>query len=94
MLWPSTLQDVVELAKEALHDKFSDEFGLVDLRSSEAPGSRSRQAETRRFLEALQRISSRKGEVGGTSPALLGPPLIATPFLMTSQPRGTVCPPS
>lgn len=46
--------------KEALHDKYADEFGLLDFRRS---GGKSRQAEAKRFLGALQRISERQGDV-------------------------------
>jgi hypothetical protein len=48
--------------KLAMHDKFADGHGLMDFQVGASLGGKSRQAETRRFLGALKRISERKEE--------------------------------
>lgn len=47
-------QDVVEIMKESLYDKFVDEHGVVDFGRS---GGMSQQKEARRFLSALDKQS-------------------------------------
>lgn len=48
------LQDVVEIMKESLYDKYVDEHGIVDFGRS---GGMSQQKEAKRFLSALNRQS-------------------------------------
>ena len=48
------LQDVVEIMKESLYDKYVDEHGFVDFRRS---GGMSQQKEAKRFLSALNKQS-------------------------------------
>lgn len=48
------LQDVVEIMKESLYDKFVDEHGVVDFGRS---GGMSQQKEAKRFLSALDKQS-------------------------------------
>ena len=50
----STLQDVVEIMKESLYDKYVDEHGFVDFGRS---GGMSQQKEAKRFLSALNKQS-------------------------------------
>lgn len=48
------LQDVVEIMKESLYDKYVDEHGFVDFGRS---GGMSQQKEAKRFLSALNKQS-------------------------------------
>lgn len=48
------MQDVVEIMKESLYDKYVDENGLVDFGRS---GGMSQQKEAKRFLSALNNQS-------------------------------------
>ena len=48
------MQDVVEIMKESLYDKYVDEHGCVDFRRS---GGMSQQKEAKRFLSALNKQS-------------------------------------
>jgi DNA helicase MCM8 len=48
------VQDVVEIMKESLYDKFTDDYGCVDFGRS---SGMSQQKEAKRFLAALQRKS-------------------------------------
>lgn len=50
----SSLQDVVEIMRESLYDKYIDEHGVVDFGRS---GGMSQQKEAKRFLSALNRQS-------------------------------------
>lgn len=50
----STLQDVVEIMRESLYDKYIDEHGVVDFGRS---GGMSQQKEAKRFLSALDKQS-------------------------------------
>lgn len=50
----TTLQDVVEMMKESLYDKYVDEHGFVDFGRS---GGMSQQKEAKRFLSALNKQS-------------------------------------
>lgn len=47
-------QDVVEIMKESLYDKYVDEHGVVDFARS---GGMSQQKEAKRFLSALNKQS-------------------------------------
>lgn len=49
-----TLQDVVEIMKESLYDKYVDEHGVLDFGRS---GGMSQQKEAKRFLSALNKQS-------------------------------------
>jgi DNA helicase MCM8 len=49
-----TLQDVVEIMRESLYDKYIDEHGVVDFGRS---GGMSQQKEAKRFLSALNKQS-------------------------------------
>lgn len=53
-IWTSSLQDVVEIMKESLYDKYVDEHGFVDFGRS---GGMSQQKEAKRFLSALNKQS-------------------------------------
>ena len=48
------VQDVVEIMKESLYDKYVDEHGFVDFARS---GGMSQQKEAKRFLSALNKQS-------------------------------------
>lgn len=48
------MQDVVEIMKESLYDKFTDDYGCVDFGRS---SGMSQQKEAKRFLAALQKKS-------------------------------------
>lgn len=48
------LQDVVEIMKESLYDKYVDEHGVIDFARS---GGMSQQKEAKRFLSALNKQS-------------------------------------
>lgn len=50
----SVLQDVVEIMRESLYDKYVDEHGFVDFGRS---GGMSQQKEAKRFLSALNERS-------------------------------------
>lgn len=50
----SVVQDVVEIMKESLYDKYVDEHGVVDFGRS---GGMSQQKEAKRFLNALNKQS-------------------------------------
>lgn len=54
MLYLVYLQDVVEIMKESLYDKYVDEHGVVDFARS---GGMSQQKESKRFLSALNKQS-------------------------------------
>lgn len=54
MLYLVYLQDVVEIMKESLYDKYVDEHGVVDFARS---GGMSQQKEAKRFLSALNKQS-------------------------------------
>lgn len=48
------MQDVVEIMKESLYDKYVDDHGFVDFGRS---GGMSQQKEAKRFLSALNKLS-------------------------------------
>lgn len=54
ILMSCILQDVVEIMKESLYDKYVDEHGFVDFGRS---GGMSQQKEAKRFLSALNKQS-------------------------------------
>lgn len=54
MTLSSIVQDVVEIMKESLYDKYVDEHGVVDFGRS---GGMSQQKEAKRFLNALNKQS-------------------------------------
>lgn len=53
-LYPVYLQDVVEIMKESLYDKYVDEHGVVDFARS---GGMSQHKEAKRFLSSLNKQS-------------------------------------
>ncbi|THG01478.1 hypothetical protein TEA_010308 [Camellia sinensis var. sinensis] len=58
---PKTYQDVVEIMKESLYDKYVDEHGFVDFGRS---GGMSQQKEAKRFLSALNKQSDLADRIG------------------------------
>lgn len=53
-IYAKLVQDVIEIMKESLYDKYVDENGLVDFGRS---GGMSQQKEAKRFLSALNKQS-------------------------------------
>lgn len=52
-------QDVIELMKESLYERFEDQYGQLDFRR--AGGSSSKSKDVSRFVTALQRVKSQRG---------------------------------
>jgi len=52
-------EDVVEIMKAGLHDKFQDDYEVLDFRSA---GGRSKAAEGKRYLGALRRAAERRAD--------------------------------
>lgn len=77
------VQDVVEIMKESLYDKYVDEHGVVDFGRS---GGMSQQKEAKRFLNALNKQSELE-QKDCFSVSVCG--LI---FLFAAFPVGSSCP--